>query len=214
MPISEKELRAHVREMLVARATTEGARMFEELQIEHGAARVDLALVGAELQAFELKSDFDNFSRMHNQIHAYNRVFDRITIVTGAVHAQAALSVVPSWWGVTCVSRTSSGSLSSQTLREAAHHNRQEPLSLAMLLWREEAAGALLAQAGKKVAKRATRPQLQSQLASALSLEVLRGIVSQALLTRNSEIKALTRSAPRDGSSRPVASCLDFHFPL
>lgn len=214
MPISEKELRAYVRALVAARAAQDGSRTYEELQIEHGSARVDLAVIGAELHAYELKSDADNFGRLHNQIHAYNRVFDRITIVTGPLHAQGALKVVPSWWGVMCVGRDADGELVSQELRQAQPHDCQVRESLAMLLWREEALIALQAQSGHKSNKRATRAQLQAQLAQALGLEALRATVAQFLQDRVLDIKLPTRSAPRGGLSHPDASYLDSRFQL
>ncbi|TFZ02987.1 hypothetical protein EZ313_17340 [Ramlibacter henchirensis] len=189
--------------------------MFEELQIEHGSARVDLALIGSELQAYELKSDADDFGRLHNQIHAYNRVFDRITIVTGPLHAQGALKIVPSWWGVMCVSRNAAGALVGETLREASLHDRQDPQSIAMLLWRDEALLALQAEAEQhKTSTRATRTQLQAELARTLGLSALRTAVAQFLLNRTFSIKVPTRSAPSGGLSHPDANYLDSRFQL
>src|SRR5258708_893703 len=104
-PITEAELRHCVHSALTARAEAQGARVFQELQIEHGAARVDLALVSDRLEAFELKSDLDTLGRLHNQIHAYNRFFDRITLVTGPVFSEVARSILPGWWGIATVHR-------------------------------------------------------------------------------------------------------------
>lgn len=208
-PITEKEMREHLRALLAERAAASGARLYEELQIERGAARVDLALVGQALDGYELKSDFDDFSRMHNQIHAYNRVFDTITLVTGSAHFDAGLQVVPSWWGVIRVSRGLGGVLVSELVRAARPHDEQDPHSLAMFLWREEALEALEREGGQVAPKRATRTQLHEQLAAALSVPALRDLVSQVLLGREKELRAPLLSAPRDDSSRPAASYWD-----
>jgi hypothetical protein len=214
MPINEQTLRDHIRAELTKQARDVGARLFEELQIERGAARVDLAVVGSELEAFEIKSDLDNFARMHNQIHAYNRVFDKITLVTGALHSPAVANVVPSWWGIIHVERMEDGQLVSHVLRAPLAHDRQEPLSLAMMLWRDEAVDILQTLIGQAVSQRATRPQLHQQLVTALSLTALRSVVAAALFHRIDQVRVNLPSAQYGGSSRPDANCLDFHFQL
>lgn len=222
-PITESELRAFVRERLRKRASAPGARMFEELGIEWGAARVDLALVDDGLEAFELKSDLDDFGRLHNQIHAYNRVFDRITLVTGEALSDAALDVMPRWWGIWAVRRLKNGSLSLKRVRDAADNPRQESGSLATLLWREEAAAVLLDETGELPSKRASRAQLCDSIAEQVQLHSLRRQVARYLVTRQattrpaapavSVSKAPVVSAPSDDWSHHDASCLDFHFP-
>jgi hypothetical protein len=210
-PITEKEMRAHLRAQLAEHAAVSGARLYEELQIERGAARVDLALIGQELDGYEIKSDFDDFSRMHNQIHAYNRVFDTITLVTGGAHFDAGLRVIPSWWGVIRIGRQPGGALASELVRPARPHESQDPHSLAMLLWREEAVEALKRESGQVAHKRATRTQLQQQLAAVLSVPALRDLVSQVLLERGKAPKGLSPSVPRDDSLHPAASYWDSH---
>lgn len=214
-PISERELRDHVRERLRERASQRGAQLFEELSIELGAARVDLALVGQALEGYELKSELDDFARLHNQIHAYNRVFDEITLVVADLHANAALQVTPSWWGVVRVWRDEAGTLTSEVLRSAGRHCAQEARSLAMFLWRQEALEALEEQTGSAAPKRATRVELQERLADAMPLDALRDLVTKRLVERDpSVIKGPSQSAPSDGSSHPVASCSDSRFLL
>lgn len=219
-PITESELRAFVRERLSKRASAPGARMFEELGIERGSARVDVALVDEGLEAFELKSDLDNFGRLHNQIHAYNRVFDRITLVTGASLSDAALDVMPRWWGIWAVRRLKNGNLSLKRVRDAADNPRQETRSLATLLWREEAAAVLLDETGESPSKRASRAQLCESIAKQVQLQSLRRQVARRLVSRQSPVhgvsmspKVPVASAPGDDWSHHDASCSDFHFP-
>ncbi len=220
LPITESELRTLVRERLSERARAPDVRIFEELGVERGAARVDLALVDQGLEAFELKSDLDNFSRLHNQIHAYNRVFDRITLVTGAGLSAAVQDVVPRWWGIWLVRRLSSGRLSIKTLREATENPRQETRSLATLLWRAEAAEVLLAETGQSASKRASRAQLCDSIAEHIQLSSLRKQVARRLVNRrgNEPINAKAAIAPAasalgDDWLHHDASYLDFHFP-
>lgn len=219
-PITESELRAFVRERLSKRASAPGARMFEELGIERGSARVDVALVDKGLEAFELKSDLDDFGRLHNQIHAYNRVFDRITLVTGTALSDAALDVMPRWWGIWAVRRLKNGNLSLKRVRDAVDNPRQETRSLATLLWREEAAAVLRDETGESPSKRASRAQLCESIAEQVQLPSLRRQVALQLVSRRPPVRAVSMSpttpaasAPGDDWSHHDANCSDFHFP-
>ncbi|TAK90339.1 MAG: hypothetical protein EPO06_08655 [Burkholderiaceae bacterium] len=184
--ITEEELRTAVRSALSIRAQQDGFKLYEELTIENKLARVDFALVGDKIEGFELKSDFDNFSRLHNQIHAYNRVFDRITIITCSVCAGGALDVLPKWWGVVLTERQASG-LEFRELRPAQDNPLQDPYSVAALLWRDEAC-ALLQQHSSRVPAKASRNQLYEQMVDELSWDQLRTSVARLLLQRDEAV--------------------------
>ena len=181
--LTEPDLRVALRVHLGDKMADD-ACLVEELSIEGGAARVDVAVIGSRLEAFEIKSDRDSFARLHNQIHAYNRTFDRITLVTGPAFAAAALEVMPSWWGVLAGARGDDGVPVFQCLRAARDNPRQEARSLAMFLWREEAAAALENRAGRPVAQRRTRSELQAALAQMLEVDELRAYVTRCLRQR------------------------------
>ena len=189
-PITEPELRARLKAWLSPHVSTTGARIYEEMGIDRGAARIDLALVAHRLEAYELKSDLDNFSRMHNQIHAYNRVFDRLWIVIGSSHVQTVLSIVPRWWGILVGHRNSSLSVDFDELRPAAVNPSQDRASLASMLWRDEAL-RVMSEHGLRPASRANRAQLSEILADALELSTLRACVAQCLLHRTTAIAAI-----------------------
>lgn len=196
--ITESELRQAVRAKLQAQAARTGARLFEELGIEAGEARVDLALVGTQLSAFELKSDLDSFARLHNQVHAYNRVFDRVTLVTGPSYSEVSLALMPSWWGVWSASRRADGSLALRVQRKPSANPVQQRLSLAMLLWRAECIETLTLHTGEAPPKRATRFELQEMLAQALSMRALREAVTGFLRARQTGALSLTSHASDD----------------
>lgn len=187
-PITEAELRSTVRNALSLRAQQDGFKLYEELSIENKLSRIDFALVGDKIEGFELKSDFDNFSRLHNQIHAYNRVFDRITVITGSVCAQGALDVLPKWWGVVRTERQQAG-FTFRELRPAKDNPLQDPYSLVTLLWRDEAF-ALLQQHSSRVSTKASRHQLYEQMVEELSWEQLRVSVASFLLQRGNTVIA------------------------
>ena len=210
-PITETELRCCVLATLAKRVSPGKSRLIQEFTVEMGAARVDIALIGQHLEAFELKSDFDDFSRLHNQIHAYNRVFDRITIVTGQAFASAALEVTPAWWGISIAERKGDGMLRLRKVRHATKNTGQDPLSLAMFLWRDEAIDALKDIADITAPRKATRHQLHTSLVELLALRNLKKHVRQQLLLRDRprEPKPSVRC---DDLSHLDASYLDFRF--
>src|SRR6266849_8615145 len=74
--------------------------IFDELGVQHGVARIDLAVVNGELHGFELKSDRDTLARLPEQVESYGRVFDRVTLVVEERHLRRAVEMVPEWWGI------------------------------------------------------------------------------------------------------------------
>lgn len=176
--ITEAELRACVRRYLEADVP---GRLFEEFGVERGAARIDFAVAGSDLHGYELKSDFDSTGRLVNQIHAYNRVFDRITIVTGPRMVDFAADVLPRWWGITVASRRGD-TLILDSLREANLNPSQDAFSVLSLLWSTEAEH-ILAELNVRT-KRLSRYRLYELLADALAMHEVRDHVRRALLNR------------------------------
>jgi hypothetical protein len=113
--------------------------IFEELGVEHGFARIDLAVVNGELHGFELKSDRDTLTRLPEQAESYGRVFDRVTLVLGERHVRSAVGLVPDWWGIRIARTQESGRLHFSDLKHAMRNPSPDPASIVALLWREEA---------------------------------------------------------------------------
>jgi hypothetical protein len=143
--MSEKLTEAAIRNALLCslRNASESV-ILEEVKIEGGAARIDVVSFGDEIVGYEIKSDFDNFDRMPNQIHAYNRVFPKINLVCGQRHLDYALAVLPSWWGIIQLAVVD-GQPQLQQVREAKSHDRQDPYSVASLLSKRDAVELLSA---------------------------------------------------------------------
>lgn len=181
--VTESQLREALRSYLATRAAKSVARIVEELGVERGAARIDFAVITDRLLGFEIKSDLDSFDRLSNQIHAYNRVFDEITLVSGPALAEDALRILPSWWGV-MVAEWKVDGIALNIVRTARKNPIQEPLSVAMLLWKTEAMDALAAQTGRNVPSRWVSAKVHAMLAEVLSLDSLRRLVVSKLNER------------------------------
>jgi hypothetical protein len=114
--------------------------IIEELGITHGAARIDLAVLGGEIHGYELKSDIDTLDRLPEQMRIYNSVLDKVTLVVGKKHLLAAIKIIPEWWGIIIAKIVnSSEKVIFYQIREAEKNPCQDEIAIASLLWREEA---------------------------------------------------------------------------
>ena len=114
------------------------ATIIEELGLCQGEARVDLAVINSELQAFEIKSDRDDLRRLTTQADIYGRVFDRITLVCTDRHKAQAKSLIPAWWGILLV-RGEDRSLTFKRERQGRRNPRLDLRALAQFLWLDAA---------------------------------------------------------------------------
>lgn len=185
MNITETEIRAALLKQLARRAKTSSVQ--EELRIEQGSSRIDVAVIGKRLIGYEIKSDVDTFQRFSNQIHSYNRVFDEITLVCGPKHADAAQLVIPSWWGLMIAQRDAKGAVVLEKVRDAGTNGKQDPFSLASMLWKEEAL-ELLDDKATPGSKRASSNALWEQIALTFPLAAIKSFVKQTLVKRASVI--------------------------
>src|SRR5713226_2006710 len=149
MTTNDKVIRAALNQYLKElHAGNSKLRIIEELGVEHGAARMDVAVINGVLHGYEIKSDRDTLLRLPEQMGIYNAVFDQITLVVGKSHLHDAINVVPDWWGIMIAKINSNESVIFNEIREAKSNVGQNSLSVARLLWRNEAL-EILESAGK-----------------------------------------------------------------
>src|SRR5438132_3874390 len=72
----------------------------DELGLQYGSGRADIAVVNGRLVGYEIKSDNDSLARLKRQISLYDAIFDSITIVVGLKHCSVICQRVPGHWGV------------------------------------------------------------------------------------------------------------------
>lgn len=200
--VTEHELRQALAAWLAPRLSGDDL-LVEELGIENGTARVDVAQLGRSLCGFEIKSDFDTLDRLAHQMHAYHRVFDALTIITTAAFVPQVTMLLPPWWGILQADRNAAGEVALSEVRPATANPRQEPESIAALLWRDEAALMLQENLGAKVASSASRAKLYRQLADLAEMATLKDWVVNVLRTRTS---LRERDLRRVRSADPVAA--------
>jgi hypothetical protein len=140
----DRDMRAVILDkVLAAHVSDPDVRVIEELGIEHGTCRVDIAVVNGFIHGFELKSESDTLLRLPRQIEAYSRSLDRATLVVSQAHLKGAEALLPRWWGIKVVARTSRGSLKVSTHRGVANNPGLSLFHMAHLMWRSEVVACL-----------------------------------------------------------------------
>jgi len=139
-PTNDSMIRAVLRKKLEKKhAKDKHVRIIDELGLHHGDARVDIAVVNGVMHGYEIKSDQDTLFRLPEQIQVYNSVFDKMTLVVGKSHLYEAIKIIPDWWGVIVAKTDANGDVVFNTIRKEEVNKAQNQLSVARLLWREEA---------------------------------------------------------------------------
>lgn len=183
--LSDNHIRSALRtELAVEYATEPDSVVFDEFVVGHGAARVDIAVVGSSLAGFEIKSDLDTLERLPRQVRFYNSVFDHVTLLVGYRHAYEALQIIPLWWGVRLVEMKSNGTVEIADAREPRCNPAPDPLSVVELLWREEALGILEARGHAHGFRSKPRAAVYRRIVEILSFEEIRLLVCQQLKSR------------------------------
>lgn len=218
-------LKAHLAPTLAS-----GDMLIDELGLELGRHRADLVRVGAAdvpsspvspalpndptaiaglLEGFEIKAGRDSLNRLHDQIDAYDAVFDRCWIVTTPVHCIRINSAgdilppgLPRHWGVLVARMRDPDWVAPwdpdfsdsdewgnapcvlDVIRPALRHGRRKPLHLASLLWRDEALAKLQALGLTRGLLSKPKRDLYAALVAEMSLPDLAAYVRCCLLAR------------------------------
>lgn len=183
---NDKQIRVAFKESLKNIHKDENkTQIIEELGVKHGAARVDIAVVNGEIHGYELKSDLDTLYRLSEQMKVYNAVFDRITLVVGKTHVHKAIKIIPEWWGI-IIAKTieSSNSIDFFNIREPDENPYRDSISIAELLWRQEALDVLEKRGLANGVRSKPKRKIYERLAKFLNQDTLRKEVRECLFAR------------------------------
>lgn len=158
--------------------------VLDELGVDHGACRVDIAVINGHIRGLEIKADADALDRLPGQVAAYGAVVDRATLIASPRHIARALPLLPEWWGVMSAEQRPSGAIAFRIVRREHANRSVDPLTLARLLWRPEAAAILRALGTSEKHLRQPREDLYRMLVEALPRRVLAERVRHALKMR------------------------------
>jgi len=182
--MSDVHIRAALkRELLSQYKDDDQTVIIEELGVQHGASRIDLAVVNGVLHGFELKSDRDTLTRLPEQARAYSSVFDHVTLVVAERHLCRAVDLVPVWWGIR-VARGEPGGLSFCDLKLPMNNPSPDPLSVVSLLWRAEALTFLEELGGARGMHSWCRAEIYFELVSRAAFDHVRDRVRRCLRER------------------------------
>ena len=153
--------------------------VIDELGLNHGKCRADIAVINGHLAAYEIKSNNDSLRRLEEQVKSYNAVFDRISIVVGDRYINSIQNYIPEWWGVIVSLRGPRGAVNFDIIREARTNKNIDPISIAQLLWRNEAEEILQQKKLSPRILRQPRAILYEYLVNTLNICELRRLVRE-----------------------------------
>jgi len=158
--------------------------VIDELGLNHGKCRADIAVVNGQFVGYEIKSNNDSLRRLEEQVKSYNTVFDKVSIIVGDRYINSIQNYIPDWWGVIVSVRGPRGAVNFDTIRKARTNKNIEPISIAQLLWRNEAAEILSQKKLPPKILRQPRDVLYEHMADLLTINELRKIVRDYLKKR------------------------------
>jgi len=156
-------------------------RIINELGINYGASRVDIAVVNGIIHGYEIKSDFDTLDRLPRQMNYYNNLFQRMTIVTSRKYYQQICELVPKWWGIKTISYDGSRLIEK---RKGRKQKTQDKDSLLSLLWKKEMEAFIDVLGYPKKMKKLKKHQLLEMYSREADVNTIQAHVYESLKTR------------------------------
>lgn len=135
---SDISIRKALVDNLKSEFTDTASIILSEYTLATTGTRADIVVINGVLHGYEVKSDADSLTRLNSQVHGYNEVFDRMTLVVGERHLIHSMYSLPDWWGITLAKRSEKGEVSLFKLREPLQNPLQKSKTLARLLWKTE----------------------------------------------------------------------------
>ena len=156
-----------------------------ELGLNHGQNRADIAIINGRLTGYEIKSDSDSLRRLNQQIIGYDEIFDSIYLITTERHVKRIETILPEWWGIIMASEGKRGAIHFKKIRSPKTNLTVDDYAVAKLLWRTEAQEILgiLGVTGRRI--RENRDKLYSYIVAELKSKKLRKTVRDYLMRRS-----------------------------
>jgi hypothetical protein len=187
---NDADVRTLLKEFLDAIHAGTKTVVIDELGLCQGDVRVDVAVVNGELAGFEIKSPSDTLARWVNQRKIYSKVVDRAWLVAPTKTLDAADA--PAWWGRIAIFELDDR-LALRIVKPADLNPKPDALSIAKLLWRDEALAALKRAGCARGVMTKPRRVIWRRLIESVSIDDLRASVRAALKQRPDRVAALQR---------------------
>jgi len=177
-------IRSALKEVLKKKhAKDKELRIIDELGVQHGSVRIDIAVINGIMHGYEIKSDRDTLERLPEQVQAYNAIFDQVTLILGSKHLVDAFKMIPDWWGVETAHVNDDGVVFFNIIRKAKDNPEQHAVSIARLLWRQEALDKLESLGKADGVRSKPREMVYQRLAESIELKMLKKHVRSVLLS-------------------------------
>ena len=158
------------------------ALLVEEMGVNRGRSRVDLALINSDIHGFEIKGAYDTLKRLPRQWSCYASVFSRFDLVVAGKHMAAANDFLPDWVGLIEIDDDAKRLIRVRYPRRNPDLNA---VAVAGLLWREEALSLLAAEGLDRGIRTSTRARLYEELAAHIEVRRLQGMVAMCMRSRS-----------------------------
>ncbi|WP_417832197.1 sce7726 family protein [Terasakiella sp.] len=141
---NDKEIRKAIHKKLLRKYhNCEETIVIDELGVEHGRNRIDIAVLNGLLHGYEIKSSLDTLNRLGAQIESFAKCFEKLTLIVAPNHLETTLEEVPSWIGVIEASKGSRGAIHFKSVRNPKINPNLNVFYMSHLLWKPEAISLL-----------------------------------------------------------------------
>lgn len=142
----------------------------DELGLQNGLIRADIAVLNGCMVGYEIKTQNDNLNRLPAQVAAYSDIFDKAYIIVAAKHLGKALIILPKWWGIYVITGDENNGYTFENYRSASKNAGQKVISIVRLLWKDEVS-EILTRGGDIVPKSRKKSQLYELIAEKYTTE-------------------------------------------
>jgi hypothetical protein len=182
--LGDPEIRSALLRELAAEFNDPSTVLAQELALNRGIGRIDVAFLNGRLHGYEIKSERDSLGRLPGQVRLFSTAFDTMTVVTHSRHLSEIRSVVPRWWGIARAERAG-GDVKITTVRRGQRNRHVDNVAVANLLWRDELIEVLLGIGGSpSTLRRLPRATLAKHLAATLSKDAVAEVARAKLKAR------------------------------
>jgi hypothetical protein len=112
--------------------------IIDELALNNGKNRADIAVINNNLIGYEIKGNNDSLFRLKRQVQAYNSIFNKCYVITGTRHEKVIFNYIPEWWGIIISEKNIRDDVNFFLIRKAYTNKTIRSISLIRLLWRPE----------------------------------------------------------------------------
>jgi len=93
-----------VKKILIGRHSINSSTMLTEFRV--GASKADCVIVNGISTCYEIKTDYDNLTRLKSQVDSYLKIFDKVNVVVSAKNLNSVLHTVPEEVGVILLNKS------------------------------------------------------------------------------------------------------------